>query len=159
MESSRPEIEPLSAALGGQFLSMGPSGKSWGLLFFSSPSSWGPGGGGHFFLSSMRSPTQDMWLWMLVECMFKSCHIEPNFFKVWQDIKTSFSWKSEVVMKCVVLDLEQNPRCALWVSPWHDWWFTLIYVHSLKRSHSHRALEFMHWVSMVLKNAISYCLF
>ena len=71
--------ESMSAALGGQFLSTGPSGKSWGLLFFSSPSLWGPGRGGHFFLSSVRSPAQDKWLWMLAECMFKSCQIEPSF--------------------------------------------------------------------------------
>ena len=67
---------------------------------------------GCVFLSSVRSLAQDLWFWMHVEWMFKLSLIGPKCLKKC-DSKSSFSWKSEVVLKSVVLVWGQTSGCAL----------------------------------------------
>ena len=70
-------------------------------------------GMGFVCLSSVRSPAQDLWLWILVEWMFKPSFIDSKCLKQC-DAKSSFSWKSEVVLQCVVLVWGQTLGCALY---------------------------------------------
>ena len=42
------------------------------------------------------------------------------------------------------------------VSSWCEGWFILICVHSLERGHSHRALEFIAWMLMLLLKSIPF---
>ena len=53
----------------------------WGVLFSSLTSTWAPGG--DRLCLSVRSPAQDLWLWMFVEWMFKPHLIDPECLKVW----------------------------------------------------------------------------
>lgn len=86
--------------------------------------------------------------------MFKPSLIDPKCLKC--DTKPLFSWKSEVVMECVVFVSGRPPGVHCVVSPWCEGWFIFICVHSLGRGHSHRALEFMSWMLMLLLKSISY---
>ena len=109
------------------------------------------------FLSSSRYPVQDLWLQMLVEWMFKcKCHW-PKMFK---SVTLSLHLVGRVKWWWSVWSLGQGRALSVQciVSPWCEGWFILICVHSLERGHSHRALEFVAGMLMLLLKSISFSL-
>ena len=77
------------------------------------------------------------------ECLLNECS-NPIWWtqNVWKcDIKPPFTWKSEVVMKCVVLVPGRTPGVHCVMSPWCEGWLISICVYCLERGHSHGALN------------------